>query len=205
MSPEVFEQGMAELSCHAVASSEETADRKAIRLRMWAEELAVLSDRQFRFAVREWVRSDGKGFWPTAGKLLEFGYQAPHEEAPEVRGYLPSGECSLCDGTGFEPFERSGYRWVRHCPRGCLPRRDNGPRPEPQAEEWQPGAGWTKRPKQRREAPYPNAASTIERLQAICREHYAVGDKSFHYPGIEADIAAEEAAAREAHEACYEK
>lgn len=138
MSPEVFEQGMAELSCHAVASSEDTTERKAIRMRMWAEELAALNDHQFRYAIREWVRTDTKGFWPTAGKLLEMGWGAPPEIRPPVKGYLPAPECHLCEGTGFEPFERNAYKWVRHCSRGCVPvRMGERPRaPEPKPEEW---------------------------------------------------------------------
>jgi hypothetical protein len=33
----------------------------------------------------------------------------------------------------------------------------------------------------------------LERLEAICREHYAAGDKRYAYPGIVEDIAAEKA------------
>ena len=81
------------------------------------------------------------------------------------------------------------------------------PQDRSDVQEWHAGSGWVRRGRDapRGHVPYPEAKGILERLQAICREHYAVGDKSFHYPGIEADIAAEEAAAREAHEACYEK
>lgn len=141
MSPEVFEQGMAELSCHAVASSEETAERKAIRSRMWAEELSVLNDHQFHYAVREWARTDGKGFLPTVGKLLELGYAAPPPEKPPSRALLAApdpNECPACEGTGFEPYEQSGYRWVRHCLRGCTPLRSGERRTAPWSHEWSP-------------------------------------------------------------------
>lgn len=47
-----------------------------------------------------------------------------------------------------------------------------------------------------RHVPFPNAKGLLERLQAICREHYAVGQKEFAYPGIEDDIRAENAAAK---------
>jgi len=107
--------------------------------------------------------------------------------------------CPDCDDTGFEPFERGGYSWVRHCPRGCKPHRHtDGPR-APRVEEWRPGSdsgdGWVDvtAERQRSRAADPVAVSALERVKAICRQRFAAGDKAFSYPGIVEDIAAEKA------------
>ena len=69
------------------------------------------------------------------------------------------------------------------------------PRDRSEAQEWRPreagGAGRFDLGA-RGHIPFPNARGFLERLQMICREHYAVGDKRYHYPGIEEDMAAEE-------------
>lgn len=57
------------------------------------------------------------GWFPPVVRLLEFGAAAPVQEVRR----LPAPECELCEGTGFEPFERSGHMWVQFCPRGCKP------------------------------------------------------------------------------------
>lgn len=33
----------------------------------------------------------------------------------EARHKAEHGNCARCDGTGFEPFERGGYKLVRKC------------------------------------------------------------------------------------------
>ena len=81
------------------------------RGRSYRKHLNCLTDRQWQHAVAEAVRLEK--FFPAAATLLEYGDSAPAKLLDWT------GECGLCDGSGFEPFERGGYSFVRYCPRGC--------------------------------------------------------------------------------------
>lgn len=113
--------------------------------------------------------------FPAVSTLLEYADHAP--QAPKLLDW--TGECGLCQGTGFEPFERGGYGFVRHCPRGCKSHNDklDGPKPRDNRAPSEP--------------PFPDAKGIIARLEAICREKTAQGIEGFKYLGIEADMAAE--------------
>ena len=144
---------------------------EAIRSQTYRKYLDCLTDHQWEHAVGESLRLEK--FFPAVSTLLEYA-----EHAPPTRLLDWTGECGLCAGTGFEPFERGGVQYVRICPRGCKPHNDklDGPKPR----EYRAGA-----------VPFPEAKGILERLQAICREKTAQGLEGFKYVGIEADMAAE--------------
>ena len=110
--------------------------------------------------------------------LLEYGDTAP----PRLLDW--TGECGLCEGTGFEPFERDGYAFVRFCPRGCKPHNDNldGERPRNR--------------RARSDPPFPDAKGILERLEAICREKTEQGLEGFKYFGMEEQVDAHKSADR---------
>jgi hypothetical protein len=81
------------------------------RGRSYRRHLDCLTDRQWTHAVAEAVRLEK--WFPAVATLLEYGDTAPPMLVGRNEG------CQLCEGTGFEPFERGGYAYVRFCPRGC--------------------------------------------------------------------------------------
>ena len=117
--------------------------------------------------------------------------------APQRPMLTGSFGCDLCDGTGFEPFERGSYSFVRHCPRGCKPyRSQDGPRGDARVEEWSAASyGQDFGKVAQRGASEPTVPSEawpgIEaRLKAICRAKVRAKVPEFRYPGIEEDMAA---------------
>ena len=133
--------------------------------------LQCLTDRQWFHAVSEAIRLEK--MFPAVATLLEYGDTTP----PQLVDW--TGKCGLCDGSGFEPFERDGHSWVRYCPRGCKPHNDklDGPK---------------SRDNRTSDLPFPDAKGILERLQAICREKTAQWIEGFKYLGIEADMAVKE-------------
>ena len=109
MRDEVFARGMAELAA-SFPSQDETPERKAVRLTVYAEELASLTDDQFRYAVREAIRTCE--WFPTVSRLLEYGFAAP---PPVSARALMAPQCETCRGTGFELVERDGRTWATPC------------------------------------------------------------------------------------------
>lgn len=145
------------------------------RGRSYRTHLNCLTDHQWQYAVSEAVRLEK--MFPAVATLLEYGDSAPPAQLLDW-----SGECGLCEGSGFEPFERRGVRWVRHCPRGCKPHRsEDGPKRERPAAE----------------VPFPEAKGIIAKLEAICREKTRQGLDGFKYAGIEEHMAAEAKPAKE--------
>jgi hypothetical protein len=88
-----------------------TPEDDFIRSQTYRKFLDCLTDDQWSHAVGESLRLEK--FFPSVSALLEYGEHAP----PRLMDW--SGECPLCENTGFEPFERGGYMYVRYCPRGC--------------------------------------------------------------------------------------
>jgi hypothetical protein len=193
-------QGMTELMV-SFPIAEEPEEAKAIRGQVYRRELQpYLTDHQWRYAVSEAIRTER--WFPQVSVLMEWAQAAPPPPPPPSAGRLYGGfGCESCEGTGFEHFERSGYSFVRHCPRGCKPYNPklDGPRGSQRVEEWRPGSdsgdGWVDvtAERQRRREPDPVTVSALERVRAICRQRYGAGDKAFSYPGIVEDIAAEKA------------
>lgn len=139
-------QGMVELVA-AFPVTDETDETRAIRGQVYRRELQpYLTDHQWRYAVSEAIRSER--WFPQVAVLVDLAKGSPPEPRPQIRGALPEYECRECDGTGFEPFERSGYKWVRHCSRGCKPLRpeEKTQRRRPvEAQAWtgaMAGLGW---------------------------------------------------------------
>lgn len=85
---------------------------EGIRSQSYRKYLDCLTEHQWEHAVGESLRLEK--FFPTVSTLLEYGEHAPAKLLDWT------GDCPLCEGTGFEPFERKGYMYVRHCPRGCI-------------------------------------------------------------------------------------
>lgn len=85
------------------------------RGRSYRKHLDCLTDRQWQYAVDRAIKA-GDAWFPTVSKLLEYG-----DTTPPASRVLPwdAPVCDLCEGSGFQPFERSGHSWVRFCPRGC--------------------------------------------------------------------------------------
>ena len=127
VSEQAWTQGMAELGA-AFPAREEELSETALRGDVYRKALqATLTDRQWSHAVSEAIRMCE--WFPMAARLVEFGATTP---PPTVLKFTqPSMVCSHCEGTGFEPFERGGYSWVRYCPRGCvIPEKGQGQAPD---------------------------------------------------------------------------
>ena len=77
--------------------------------------LDCLTDRQWRHAVDETMRHDK--WFPAVAALLERGDSCP-APVPRLQPW-DHPVCPLCEGSGFEAFERGGYAYVRFCGRGC--------------------------------------------------------------------------------------
>lgn len=102
-------QGMKELS--VLPDKDLEPAELANRGEVYRKHLQCLTDRQWFHAVDQAVKHEG--MFPTVSALLQYADQAP----PPIVDW--TGDCPLCEGTGFEPFERGGYAYVRFCPRGC--------------------------------------------------------------------------------------
>ncbi len=122
VSNEAWARGMLELAL--LPSREESPEMEMLRADVYRRDLQPFTtDHQWRHAVSEAVRT--LDWFPTANQLRTLAEGAPPPPPPAVRGYLAGGECPMCEGTGFEPFERSGYKWVRNCSAGCAPLREH--------------------------------------------------------------------------------
>jgi len=188
VSNETWARGMLELAL--LPSREEDQAMETLRGDVYRRELQpFLTDHEWTHAVSEALR--GGQWFPTIYELADHAKRAPAPPVPQTAGLLTgSFGCDLCEGTGFEPFTRGGYAFVRHCPRGCKPYRpEDGPRGDSRVESWSAKSspaefgGTHSRP-----IPFPDAKGIEERLKAICREKTAQGIEGFRYVGIEADM-----------------
>lgn len=71
---------------------------------------------------REWVIEHGAEFWQDKHGRRHFRTVGDGERWFKAE----HGTCELCDGTGFELYERGGYSFARRCER-LAPLRDRMP------------------------------------------------------------------------------